>query len=76
MTNNNYAETIRRAAEHHGGVAKLAERLGVAAEDVRAWCDGSSVPDHAVLIRLADLILLSTRDVRRSAGVIRPRVRI
>lgn len=76
MTTKDYAETIKRAAEHHGGVAKLAECLGVTVEEVRAWCDGSSVPDHAVLIRLADLILLRTREVRRSVGVIRPRVRI
>ena len=76
MTNKDYAETIRRAAEHHGGAAKLAECLGVTVDEVRAWCDGSSVPNHAVLIRLADLILLSTRDLRRAVGVIRPRVRI
>jgi hypothetical protein len=76
MTNKDYAQTIRRAAEAYGGVAKLAECLGVTAEDVRSWCDGSSVPDHALLIRLADLILLSTRDVRGTVGVFRPRVRI
>jgi hypothetical protein len=51
-----YKEAVEQAAEIAGGYDKLAERLGLAQEDVLSWLQDCRVP-MAVFLRIIDIVL-------------------
>lgn len=53
-----YARTMHSACLVLGGVAQLAEHLGVAAAVVRDWVEGEVEPPHDMFVAAVEVLLL------------------
>jgi hypothetical protein len=55
--------TIRRAADTVGGVKPLAEELGVEAEELARWLEGTSSPGTAAFLAALDIVARGPADL-------------
>ena len=58
-----YRKAIRRACEIIGGAYQLACRLEATPAEVKAWLEGSGIPDAVAFLRAVDIILAHDRAV-------------
>jgi hypothetical protein len=52
-----YIQSVADAAALAGGYERLAEALGVTADEVERWSAGTTIPECAVFLRLIDIVL-------------------
>ncbi len=65
-----YARTLRRAAQIVGGPRELAARLGVAADDVVCWLDGTRRVPQEIFLKAVDIVVAD--DLREMSNINTP----